>query len=243
MRVAGEKIMEIYGRDFEVEYKEDSSPLTEADKTCNVIMMKALIEIYPDIPILSEENAEVPYEERKNWKKFWSLDPLDWTKEFVKKNDEFCISLWLIEEGKPVAGIIYAPVTKELRYASKWQGAYKISPDWSEVKLSGPTPLANTIRVIASRSHQSEELQKYVEELKKKYKTVEFVSKWSALKFCLIAEWKADIYPRLAPTMEWDTAAGDMICREVGKELKLWPGGESMRYGREVLRNDLFVVG
>ena len=217
---AGDAIMEIYNQDFDVEYKDDASPLTEADKNANAIIMSFLETT--SIPIISEENKQTDYNERKNWDTCWIVDPLDGTKEFVKKNDEFTVNIALIEHQKSVFGVIYVPAQRLLYVGDVEAGkAFKeeiTSSDFDlDELLKGATLLepsqnSNPIRVVGSRSHMNEDTLEHIENLKSQYqKPVEIVSKGSSLKFCLVAEAKADVYPRYPPTIEWDTAAGQAI--------------------------------
>ena len=249
--LGGEKIMEVYNSNFDVEFKKDDSPLTIADKKANEIITEKLIAT--KIPVLSEEGKNIPFEERKNWKNLWIVDPLDGTKEFVKRNGEFTVNIALIENNFPVLGIIYVPVSRELYFAQALNGTFKcLVPDnynesnletilSSNKKLSS---IANPelCRIVASRSHMSPETDRYIELMRERYKTVELVSKGSSLKFCLIAENLADVYPRFAPTMEWDTAAGQIIVEEVGKVVIDVKTGLRMQYNREELLNNWFFV-
>lgn len=245
---AGDAILEIYNTTFTVESKEDNSPLTLADKAAHEVIMNEL-EVLGD-PILSEEGKHVAYQIRKNWKSLWIVDPLDGTKEFVKRNGEFTVNIAWVHEGYPVLGIIYVPVTRELFFASKGQGAYKFVAAQG-VKLEELITHAqalksisvdDTCRIVASRSHMSPETEDFISVKKKEYAMVETVSKGSSLKFCLIAEGLADVYPRFAPTMEWDTAAGQILVEEVGKSLVDCTTGQRMVYNRENLLNNWFLV-
>ena len=233
---AGEAIMEIYQKDFDVEYKEDSSPLTEADKRAHAIIASRLAEMYPDIPILSEEGKSIPYQERKKWSSYWCVDPIDGTKEFIKKNDEFTVNIALIQKGEPVLGVVYAPAVSELYYAKKGLGAF----------LNGKRlPLErkkdkNALKVVASKSHLSKETQAFIDALDAD--EIEQVSRGSSLKLCMVASGEADIYPRLAPTMEWDTAAADVIVRESGKMTYIYDEEKPLQYNKENLLNPWFVV-
>ena len=197
-----------------VEYKDDKSPLTEADTKSNEIICEALEKAYPEIPLLSEENKEVPYEERKDWEYYWCIDPIDGTKEFIKKNGEFTVNIALIHNDTPVLGVVYAPALGDMYKAKKGDGAFK-----NDQKLPlevNETP-EKSLRVVASKSHLSEETQAFIDEVAKSTESIEQVSKGSSLKLVMVAEGSADIYPRFAPTMEWDTAAADAIVRESGK--------------------------
>ncbi|WP_345988032.1 3'(2'),5'-bisphosphate nucleotidase CysQ [Sulfurimonas sp. HSL1-2] len=211
---AGKAIMEIYERDFIIEYKDDKSPLTEADTLSNEIICRALGEFYPEIPLLSEENKAVPYDERKSWEYYWCIDPIDGTKEFIKKNDEFTVNIALIHKDTPVLGVVYAPALGDMYKAKQGEGAFK-----NGIKLPTKQNLTPelSLHVVASKSHLSEETQAFIVALARTTNEIHQVSKGSSLKLCMVAEGEADIYPRLAPTMEWDTAAADAIVRESGK--------------------------
>ena len=245
----GEEILEVYNSDFAVEHKDDKSPLTEADKRAHIAITEFLEKT--GLPILSEEGEKMNYSERKNWKQFWMVDPLDGTKEFVKRNGEFTVNIALIEDGKATMGVIYVPVTKDLYFADKL--AYKIenfnTPIESINNLLGnahqlPLPQTRTnFVVVASRSHMSEETAVFINEQKEKYAEVDILSKGSSLKLCMIAEGKADAYPRFAPTMEWDTAAGQAIVNASGAKVINWDTKQSMLYNKENLLNSSFLAG
>jgi len=233
---AGEEVLKIYNKDFEVEYKDDKSPLTLADKTSHNIITKGLKKY--NLPILSEEGKNIPYEKRKEWELFWMIDPLDGTKEFIKKNGEFTINIALIYKNEPVFGVVYAPVL-DWMYFNDNKNAYKIEND-KLIKL----PLKkdnNKFIIVASRSHLNEETKKFIDSIKTD-KEKEFISIGSSLKLCLVAEGKADIYPRLAPTMEWDTAAADAIVRKAGKKVYQFENNLSLKYNKENLLNPYFIV-
>ena len=234
---SGDAIMEIYKKDFTIEYKDDQSPLTEADTKANEIICNALEELYPNIPLMSEENKQIVYEERKNWEYYWCIDPIDGTKEFIKKNDEFTVNIALIHKNTPVLGVVYAPAIDEMYKAKKGIGAFK-----NNIKL--PIHINNNkekkIKVVASKSHLSEETQTFIDNIGTK--NIEQVSKGSSLKLCMVAEGIADIYPRLAPTMEWDTAAADAIVREAGKMTYQFENNEQVVYNKENLLNPWFIV-
>ncbi|HIP13427.1 MAG TPA: 3'(2'),5'-bisphosphate nucleotidase [Arcobacter sp.] len=236
-KIAGEVIMEIYNKDFFIEYKDDNSPLTEADLKSNEIICSKLEKLYPNIPILSEENREVDYNERKDWKVFWLIDPIDGTKEFIKKNGEFTVNIALVENDTPVLGVVYAPVLDEMYVAKKGLGAFKNGVKLPLVKNESPKEL---LHVVASKSHLSQETQKFIDNLETK--RVEQISKGSSLKLCMVAEGIADIYPRLAPTMEWDTAAAHAIVLESGKEVIQFESKEALVYNKENLLNPWFIV-
>ncbi|RZD17750.1 MAG: 3'(2'),5'-bisphosphate nucleotidase [Candidatus Acididesulfobacter diazotrophicus] len=243
---AGDAIMEIYKKDFSVVYKNDNSPLTEADKKSNDIICSRLKETYPEIPIISEENKEVPYDTRKSWEYYWLIDPLDGTKEFIKKNGEFSVNIALIKKNRPIISVIYAPALNLLYYAEEGNGAFKIDDKGQKYKL----PLydnksENLIKVVSSKSHSNVETERFIDNLRNHYKNVELLSKGSSLKICLVAEGIADIYPRLGQTMEWDIAAGDIIASEAGKKLYKYEDGkieDRFTYNKENLVNSWFVV-
>lgn len=240
---AGDEIMKVYQQDFEVDYKADNSPLTEADIKSNDMIVESLKDLYPEIPILSEENKEVPYNIRKNWEYFWLIDPLDGTKEFVKKNGEFTVNIALIYKNMPVLGVVYAPVLDLLYYAQKDQGAFKQDKNKKSQRLPiHYHPDNHTLKVIVSKSHYNQETKEFVNNLKSQYEKIEFINIGSSLKLCLIAEGKADIYPRLAPTMEWDIAAGQTIVEESKGKIIKYKTKESIRYNKQNLLNPYFIT-
>ncbi len=244
---AGQAILEIYKTDFDVAYKEDQSPLTMADKQAH-----AIIEGYiqkTGIPILSEEGRSIPYAERKRWKQLWIVDPLDGTKEFVNRNDEFTVNIALIENGKPKLGVIYAPVLDILYFGSS-DGAFRLLKASQTVTTNHENakklPIENDssfYTILASRSHQNQETQDFIIELEQDNPNTQIVSKGSSLKLCMIAEGTADIYPRFAPTMEWDIAAGHAIVNASGGKVSLESDYEKeLRYNKEDLLNPWFVA-
>jgi 3'(2'), 5'-bisphosphate nucleotidase len=247
--LAGKEILSVYNSDFAVETKDDKSPLTEADKRAHHKIMEILEST--SIPVLSEEGKEIPFEERKDWSRLWIVDPLDGTKEFVKRNGEFTVNIALIENNFPIAGIIYVPVTGILYAGWNQNGAYKTetsneSITWSDLAIDkNKIPFSSNdsaFKVVASRSHMSPETEEYVKDLEKVHGKVELVSMGSSLKICLVAEGKANTYPRFAPTMEWDTAAGQGIAEAAGKEFLDWNTKSRMKYNREQLLNNWFLV-
>ena len=246
----GDAIMDVYASDFAVEHKDDKSPLTLADKNCNEVIEEYLI--LTNIPILSEEGSTISFSERKNWEYSWLVDPLDGTKEFVKRNGEFTVNIALIHNRNPIMGVIYVPVKKELYFALDGLGSYKISDFTEEISdleelilLSKKLPIKNSrdaYIIVSSRSHMSEETEQFFEEKKKKYEKVEVMSVGSSLKLCMVAEGKADAYPRYAPTMEWDTGAGDAICRMAGFQVLQYKSNKPVEYNKEDLLNPWFLV-
>lgn len=232
---ASKVIMEIYSKNFEVDYKDDNSPLTEADLKSNEIICSSLKKLYPKIPIMSEENKQTEYEERKDWEYYWCIDPIDGTKEFIKKNDEFTINIALIHNKIPVLGVVYAPAINVMYSAKKGFGAFK-----NEDKL----PLQrddNKYVIVASKSHMSIQTQEFIDKIQTK-KEKELISMGSSLKLCLVASGSADCYPRIAPTMEWDTAAADAIVRESGKMTYVFETKKPLVYNKENLLNPNFIV-
>lgn len=253
VKEASQAILEIYKKDFseiEAKDKEDGSPLTLADQASHNIITQALAQHYTGIPIMSEENTEqVEYNTRKNWTKYWCVDPLDGTKEFIKKNDEFTINIALMENNRPVLGIVYAPALDTGYYASQGQGAYKIqniNSDTTVTKLekivSPEYTSKQKVRLICSRSHKGELLDNYINNLSQEYKEIEAVSKGSALKFGLLADNQADIYTRLVPCMEWDTAAGHIVLKELGMNIYNFETSTEIEYNKENLLNPYFIA-
>ena len=247
---ASKDILTIYkSDDFEIESKEDNSPLTKADKAAHNIISSILQE--SKIPILSEEGKSIPYETRKYWNKLWIVDPIDGTKEFIKRNGEFTVNIALIENNKPVIGVILAPASGVLYFSEKIMGAFKSTTNLDyfnpENLLAEALPLPlnhenKVYTVVASRSHLSKETEAYVENLRTKHGEVKFISIGSSLKLCMVAEGKANCYPRFAPTMEWDTAAGQAICEAAGFQVLDFKTKKSMIYNREDLLNNWFIV-
>jgi 3'(2'), 5'-bisphosphate nucleotidase len=250
---AGKEILDVYSKDFEVEFKLDESPLTIADQRSHLIIEESLR--IAGKPILSEEGKEFPYENRKDWKELWIVDPLDGTKEFVKRNGEFTVNIALIRENYPVLGVIYVPVTGVLYWGSSEGGAWKASvpvkmgvsiPTMNEIEtMAVPLPLVqkrDVRKIVASRSHMSPETESFIKDQEAQFGAIELVSMGSSLKICLIAEGEADVYPRFAPTMEWDTAAGQAIVEAAGKTFVDYKSGERMKYNRNQLLNDWFLV-
>ena len=238
---AGRIIMDIYA-DAEgvvIDRKADNSPLTQADSASNAHIVAALQKHFPDIPIISEEEKEMPYETRAQWERCWQVDPLDGTKEFIKRNGEFTVNIALLEKGKAVVGVVHAPALDLMAWASRNEGAYLVEGDGAMVKLLSRAPKpGEKLAVVASRSHNSPEMEAYLAELGE----VEIRSAGSSLKFLLVARAEAHLYPRLAPTMEWDTSAGQIILEEAGGELLVADTEEAMAYNRANLLNPHFMA-
>ena len=252
---AGDAIMEIYNRDFTIEYKDDKSPLTEADLKSNDIIVAALEALnstlsiqhatFKSIPILSEEGKEIPYEERKHWEYFWCIDPIDGTKEFIKKNGEFTVNIALIHKDTPVLGVVYAPALGDMYKAKKGEGAFK---NGQKLPLKINETPTETMTIVASKSHLTDETKSFIDNVTSNIQHPTFISKGSSLKLVMVAEGSADIYPRLAPTMEWDTAAADAVVRESGKMTYQYNpeprtlNPEPMKYNKKDLLNPWFIV-
>lgn len=243
-RQAGEKIMEIYARDFEVDYKADESPLTEADRAGNEVIMEFLRTAYPETPVISEENKQIDYEDRRGWSRFWLVDPLDGTKEFIKKNGEFTVNIALVENGVPVLGVVYRPVTDTVYLGVAGEGAWRIEGSADPVKIEGGPHYSekDEITVVASRSHLTPEVEAFVEGLRKDGKSVGFLSAGSSLKLCLVAEGAADVYPRFGPTMEWDTGAAHAVATAAGRRVLDAGSRQDLVYNKEDLLNPFFIV-
>ncbi len=250
--LAGDEILKVYNTGFEVEQKADNSPLTIADKNAHDTICD-ILKVMP-YPILSEEGKNIEYSERKEWDYFWMVDPLDGTKEFIKRNGEFTVNIALIHKQKSILGVIYIPVTRMLYFAAQGIGSFKLkiptnyttSINLSDlINQSQKLPIEHPNRkftVVASRSHLSEETQMFVDGLKTIHKDIEFISTGSSIKLCLVAEGAADVYPRFAPTMEWDTAAGQAICEIAGKSVVDYDTNNALLYNKENLLNRWFSV-
>ncbi len=233
---AGDAIMQVYKQDFEVEYKQDNSPLTLADKKANDIIENGLNQLSVNIPILSEEGNDIPYEDRKHWEYFWLVDPLDGTKEFVKKNDEFTVNIALIHKDTPVLGVVYAPALDVCYWAKQGRGAFK---DGQKLPLKIAAQ-RSTYKIVASRSHMSDETKEFIDAIDTS-KEKDLISIGSSLKICLVAEGEADIYPRLGLTMEWDTGAAHAIIKESGKSIQGYEAPLFL-YNKKNLLNSWFVT-
>lgn len=219
-KAAGEAIMQVYSTDFSVVKKEDNSPLTQADMAAHNIIVDALTQLTPDVPSLSEESEDISPEVRKEWRRYWLIDPLDGTREFVKRNGEFTVNIALIENHKPVLGVVYAPVKKLLYFACHQAGAYKQQDDHESEKISIKKFDASKPIVAGSRSHQDQKLHDFIQKIEMNLGVApELISMGSSLKICLVADGTVDVYPRLGPTFEWDTAAGHCVLNEAGGDI------------------------
>ncbi|MDA0913043.1 MAG: 3'(2'),5'-bisphosphate nucleotidase CysQ [Bacteroidetes bacterium] len=247
---AGRVIMEIYDSgEFEVQLKSDESPLTKADLAAHHAIKECLAP--SEIPILSEEGRHVEYSQRSNWKSLWIIDPIDGTKEFIKRNGEFTVNIALVDDGIPTLGVVLVPALGQLfigdtQNGARWveHGDLNWSPSqWLEASISIPMERGNRpFTVVASRSHMSEETDSYIKELREIHGEIELISKGSSLKLCMVAAGIADCYPRFAPTMEWDTAAGQAVCLAAQCEVLDWNTQKPLMYNREELLNPWFLV-
>ncbi len=241
---SGREILNIYDKEIAINSKEDKSPITQADINSNNLIVSRLKKLEPNIPILSEESL-VEWEKRKNWGTYWLIDPLDGTKEFINRNGEFTVNISLIENNNPIFGIIYSPVKSLLYYALKNNGCYKLQTnsnlktlkDFNKININNVNN--STIKVIGSRSHSSKEFEIWIEN---KFKNFELITIGSSLKFCILAEGKADIYPRLGPTSEWDIAAGHIILEEAGGKLKTIDNKDILYNTKEDILNPYFIA-
>lgn len=246
---AGKAILEVYyNEETQVEIKGDDSPLTQADTKGHLAIMELLTPT--GIPVLSEEGKHLPFEERKSWDTLWVVDPLDGTKEFIKRNGEFTVNIALVQNGAPLLGVVYVPVTGELYVGVKQYGALKlnistsatISADDLQAGQQLPVKVERPFTAVGSRSHMNEETENFLEQYREKYGTVEILSKGSSLKMCMVAEGLADVYPRFAPTMEWDTAAGQAVVEAAGFSMIEKESKQPLRYNKEDLLNPHFIV-
>ena len=237
---AGDAVLEVYHRDdLGVTYKDDDSPLTQADLASQEVIAKALQQLTPDVPVLSEESKTVPYETRRGWTTFWLVDPLDGTKEFVKRNGEFTVNIALIDQGAPLFGVVHAPVLKTTYWAATPLGAFKVV-EGAQTPIQVTPHTSGALNVVTSRSHAGEETEALLERLSS-YAPIERLSIGSSLKLCLVAEGAAHLYPRFGPTMEWDTAAAQCVAETAGAQVGDL-NGERLRYNKENLLNPYFVV-
>jgi 3'(2'), 5'-bisphosphate nucleotidase len=237
-RSAGERILEIYNSDFEVTAKSDASPLTAADLAAHRTIVTELQALTPAIPILSEESAAIDYAERRTWSRYWLVDPLDGTREFVKRNGEFTVNIALIDQHEPVLGVVLIPVQNRCYYAAEGVGAFCRDDAGPARAIRVTLPCGDPIRVVGSRSHASTEQHQFVERLG----AHELIAIGSSLKFCLIAEGRADVYPRFGPTSEWDTAAAQCIVEQAGGRVVTLNDERLLYNCKESLLNPHFLV-
>jgi len=234
--VASVKVMSIYMTDFKVDYKADESPITAADIASHNVIVEGLRNLSQDIPILSEEGAEIPWSERKHWQRFWLIDPIDGTKDFTQRTGEFTVNIALIENGEPILGVVTAPALKEAYWGLRGEGAYK-RDNTGHVQRISVAPPGEAKRVVASKNYLNEDTKAFIDKLG----AHELVQAGSSLKFCKIAEGHADIYPRLAPTCEWDTGAAHAVLLAAGGKVETLEG-KPLQYGKEDVLNPHFVA-
>ena len=259
---AGQEIMKIYNRPFEIERKEDDSPVTAADKNAHKAIIGILKAAFPHIPVLIEEGKNIPFEVRKRWDLFWLVDPLDGTKDFIKKNGEFTVNIALMEKNRPVLGVVYIPCSDTVYLGIDKKGAFKIADAGSYVNGNGriKKKISDLIRseseilplkrknrqeylvIVKSRSHSGEETESCINRLLRHFKNSKIIASGSATKLCILAEGSADVYPRLGPTMEWDTAAGHAILRCAGGDLLRTDTWTPLLYNKEDLKNPSFIA-
>jgi 3'(2'), 5'-bisphosphate nucleotidase len=247
---AGKKIMEVYESEVTVSIKEDKSPLTEADKRAHVEIKTRLEPT--GYPLLSEEGKMTPFSERQDWETFWLVDPLDGTKEFIKRNGEFTVNIALISSGVPVLGVVFLPVKRVIYFGTHENGSFSMTlPEAGDLSLDeiqekalklGSDNMPQTYTIVASRSHMSPETELFINEKKEKHGDIDLISSGSSIKLCLVAEGSANVYPRLAPTMEWDTAAAHAVAKFAGCKVYNYTTGDELMYNKENLLNPWFVV-
>jgi 3'(2'), 5'-bisphosphate nucleotidase len=237
---AGAAIMEVYAHGIEVQHKADNSPLTQADLAAHHIIEAGLTELTPDLPVLSEESASIPYDTRKQWDRYWLVDPLDGTREFIKRNGEFTVNIALIEHHQPVLGVVFAPALDLLFYAAQGQGAYRQLANREPQRIYARTFDPTQVAVAGSRSHAGGELTRFLDRMGPHL----LISMGSSLKICLVAEGRADVYPRLGLTSEWDTAAAQCVLQEAGGKL-IDTQGRVFKYNLKdsLLNPHFFAVG
>ena len=239
-RQAGSAILDVYHTDFNISIKDDKSPLTEADIRANAIIIEGLEKIIPDVPVLSEEGQNIPYEARSNWDTYWLVDPLDGTKEFIKKNDEFTVNIAFLEKNQPVFGVVYAPALNKLYWGSTEKGSFKSDNGGDTfILISVNSQVTNPVQIAVSRSHPSPQMKGFISQFNK----YDLHPMGSSLKICSVSDGTVHFYPRLGPTMEWDTAASHAIIRAAGGELINIGTNEPLEYNKEDLLNPEFIAG
>jgi 3'(2'), 5'-bisphosphate nucleotidase len=241
-RQAGDEILRVYeSDDFDVEAKGDGSPLTRADRMAHECIVAGLKELAPEIPIVSEESDEDEMNQRREWSQFWLVDPLDGTKEFIKRNGEFTVNIALIEDGKPTFGVVFAPVLKTIYAGGEQYGSWRLTADNGKESLSVNEYTVGAATVVASRSHRGEAVESFLEALTQQSEAPEVRSMGSSLKICLVASGEADVYPRLGPTSEWDTGAAHAVVLGAGGQVTN-VCGQPLEYNKESILNPWFLV-
>jgi 3'(2'), 5'-bisphosphate nucleotidase len=238
-RIAGAAIMDVYASDFDIYVKDDSSPLTKADMRANTIITDGLEKLIPDVPVLSEEGQKIPFNERSKWESYWLVDPLDGTKEFIKKNNEFTVNIALLEYSQPVFGVVYAPALNILYFGSSDKGSFKSNEGDTFIPISVSSIVTNPVQIAVSRSHRSLKMNSFISQFDK----YDLHPMGSSLKICSVSDGTAHFYPRLGPTMEWDTAASHAIIRAAGGELINIGTNKPLEYNKEDLLNPKFIAG
>ena len=236
---AGSVIMEVYNTDFDIQIKNDKSPVTEADTKANQVIDDGLLKITPDIPILSEEGRDIPFEERSKWESFWLVDPLDGTKEYIKKNDEFTVNIAYMQNNLPVFGVVYAPALNEMYWGSIEKGAFKSVAGDSFNPIRVKSEINNPVQIATSRSHPSSKMDNFLAQ----FDTFDLHRMGSSLKICSVADGRVHFYPRLGPTMEWDTAASHAVINSAGGELIKYGTNKPLEYNKRNLVNPEFIAG
>ncbi len=234
---AGRAILQVYQQEqLQVRAKADDSPLTEADLASHHLILRGLQDLTPGIPVLSEESGGIPYSERQQWRRFWLVDPLDGTKEFINRNGQFTVNIALVEEGIPILGVVHAPVLNLTYRAARKLGAYK-----GDTRIRTRPYPEEFLKVVASRSHANPETEQFLDKLRTRYGPLEVSSLGSSLKFCLVAEGSAHLYPRFGPTLEWDTAAAQCVVEQAGGTVTNL-AGDPLRYNKPDLHNPPFMA-
>ena len=240
-RRAGKVILQIYQQDFDIDHKDDGSPLTQADMAAHTLIRDALLELTPELPLLSEESRDIAWQDRASWQSYWLVDPLDGTKEFVNRNGEFTVNIALIIEHRPVLGVVYAPVHDILYTGCEGYGATRVEKDGETRNISVRHFSGDRPTVVASRSHRGEALERAIDRINAKHGEATIMSMGSSFKLCMVAEGKADLYPRLGLTSEWDTAAAHAVVNAAGGQVTDLAGND-LQYNKQDLLNPWFVV-
>ncbi|HRP46379.1 MAG TPA: 3'(2'),5'-bisphosphate nucleotidase CysQ [Trueperaceae bacterium] len=244
---AGAAILKIYATDFAVTKKADASPVTAADVASQRVIIEGLARLTPSVPVIAEETQAPSFAERRGWRRFWLVDPLDGTKEFVKRNGEFSVNIALVEDGVPVLGVVHAPVagityTGVAAHAGHAASAWRFDAEGGAHPIHTRPPENGVVRVMVSRSHSNEATQAFIEKLRQEYGAVETIARGSAIKSCLVADGTAHFYPRLGPTMWWDTAAAQAVLMAAGGEMVAIVGGAPLKYSGDLLSNPGFLA-
>ena len=236
---AGTAIMDVYASDFDIQIKDDRSPLTEADIRSNAIINEGIKKVTPDVPVLSEEGKDIPFDERSIWQSYWLVDPLDGTKDFIKKNGEFTVNIALVEERTPVFGVVYAPAIDLLFWGSLKNGAWKKEAHNPAQAMRVADKIDETVQIASSRSHPSDKMDAFLAQ----FKNFKLHPKGSSLKICLVSDGSVHLYPRLGPTMEWDTAAAHAVLKSAGGEMLQFGTDSPLQYNKKELLNPQFIAG